>query len=133
MLKRAMLSAVVASGLLAAAAAGPADAAKRDTLRGKTHQGMRIKVAVMDRAIRVVRFNVDLECRDGSTLRIEESGFLKTPLRANGSFRDVQYGSTDTVYLRGKVLRGSVDGRLRVTDKYGGVRCQSRWVKFRVS
>ena len=79
------------------------------------------------------RFKIELGCRDGSRLILDESGFLRTPVRGNGSFRDVQYGRTDTVYIRGKMSGKSVRGRLRVKDKLrNGVRCHSRWVSFRV-
>ena len=132
MIKRTMLSGVIACSLMAIGIAAPAEAAKRNTLRGQTHQGMRIKLEVMDEAIRIVRFKIDLRCRDGSTLQIDESGFLQTPLKSNGSFKDVQYGSTDTVYIRGQVAGKTASGRLRVTDELNsGVRCQSRWVGFK--
>ena len=131
MLKRTVLSGVVACSLMAIGIAAPTEAAKRNTLRGQTHQGMGIRLAVMDRAVKILRFKIDLRCRDGSTLQVDESGFLKTPLRSNGSFKDVQYGSTDTVYMRGRATGKTATGLLRVTDKLNsGVRCKSKWVKF---
>jgi hypothetical protein len=132
MLNRAMLGGLIACSLMVIGIATTADAAKRNTLRGQTHQGMRIKLAVGNDAVKILRFKVDLRCRDGSTLQVDESGFLKTPLRSNGSFRDIQYGSTDTVYIRGRVSGKTVGGKLRVTDRlHSGGRCQSRWVKFK--
>jgi hypothetical protein len=133
MLKRMMVNGLVACGLLAVGVAVPADGAKRNALRGKTKQGFQIKMAVKNRSVKLLRFKIDLKCRDGSNLQVTESGFVKTPVSSKGKFRDVQYGSTDTVYLRGKMRGNRVGGRLRVKDKLGnGVRCQSRWVKFNV-
>jgi hypothetical protein len=130
MLKRTMVSGLVACSLLAVGIAAPADGAKRNTLKGKTKQGFRIKMAVTNGSVKLLHFKIDLKCRDGSVLQVTESGFLKTPVR-KGKFRDVQYGSTDTVYLRGKVRGKRASGRLRVKDKLGsGVRCQSKWIKF---
>jgi hypothetical protein len=49
-------------------------------------------------------------------------------------FRDTQFGRTDTVRFRGRMTRKAVRGRIRVIDKpRKGVRCQSRWVKFRAT
>ncbi len=130
MIKRVMLSGVLACSLVAAGALGPADAAQRNTLRGKTNQGFRIKLAVKNRAVHVLRFKAELKCRDGSKLVLDESGFLKTPVGKSGSFKDVQYGSTDTVYIRGSVKGKRVSGRLRLKDRVGKVRCSSRWLRF---
>ena len=81
--------------------------------------------------LRIVRFNIQLSCRDGSILIDEESGFVRTPVHRNGRFSDVQVGSTDTVLIRGKAKGRAIRGRLRVKDRLGrGVRCDSRWVKF---
>jgi hypothetical protein len=64
---------------------------------------------------------------------LAESGFLRTPVR-RGAFRDVQFGRTDTVRFRGRITRKAISGRVRVIDKpRKGVRCQSRWVKFRAT
>ncbi len=138
MFKRTMLSGLVACSLLAVAVVAPASGAKRNTLNGKTKQGFKIKMAVKNRSVKLLHFKVDLKCRDGSILQVTESGFLKTPVKKNGKFKDVQYGSTDTVYLHGKLHGGNrASGRLRVKDKLGGkkkknVRCKSKWVKFNV-
>lgn len=132
MLKRTMVGGLVACSLLAVGIAAPAEGAKRNTLKGKTKQGFAIKMAVKNRAVKVLRFKIDLKCRDGSVLQVTESGFQKTPVKKNGKFKDTQYGSTDTVFMRGK-LRGNkrANGRIRVKDKLkSGVRCQSKWVKF---
>jgi hypothetical protein len=134
MLKRTMVSGLVACSLIAVGIAAPAAGAKRTTLKGKTKQGFRIKMAVKSRSVKILSFKVNLKCRDGSVLQVTESGFVPTPVSGKGNFKDVQYGSTDTVYLRGKVRGGKrAIGRLRVKDKLGsGVRCKSSWVKFNV-
>lgn len=110
-----------------------AGAAPKRVFKGSTAQDRGIRVAVQKRSVQIKRFKIELGCRDGSRLILDESGFLRTPVRGNGSFRDVQYGRTDTVYIRGKMRGNSVRGRLRVKDKLrNGVRCHSRWVSFRV-
>jgi hypothetical protein len=107
-----------------------ADAASKRVFKGSTGQGRSIRVAVKPRSIKIMRFKAELACRDGSVLIVDESGFLRTPVR-NGRFRDVQYGRTDEVFIRGKMRKGAVRGRLRVKDKLNsGVRCSSRWISF---
>ncbi len=129
-MQRRILAAILACSL-AAAAAAPAEAGQRDTLRGKTNQGFRIRLAATSHSVQVLRFKAELKCRNGTKLLLDESGFLKTPVAQGGNFRDVQYGSTDTVYLRGRAKGGSVSGRVRLTDKLkGGVRCRSHWLRF---
>ncbi len=130
MTRRLILSGILACSLAAVVAIGPAGAAQRNTLRGHTSQGQRIKLAVTDRALNVLHFKAQLKCRDGSKLELDESGFLKTPVSRKGHFKDVQYGSTDTVYMKGSVNGKAVNGKLRLTDRVGKVRCKSRWLKF---
>jgi hypothetical protein len=121
-----MVGALIALGVVA-----PAGAEKRHTLKGRTQQGLGIRVAVRERTVDVLRFKAELRCRDGSILLLDESGFLPTPLKRGGAFRDVQYGRTDTVYLRGRAQGRKVRGRLKVKDKLGnGVRCASKWLRF---
>ena len=97
---------------------------------GRTAQGQRIQLAVHGRRVGLLHVTVRLRCRDRSILVDDESGFQPTPIRANGRFRDHQSGSTDDVYLSGR-LRGRVlRGRVRVTDRVGRVRCNSRGVRF---
>jgi hypothetical protein len=104
--------------------------AKGKVAVGKTSQGRGVGVRVNDRAIKMLDFNAELKCRDGSALIVEEGGFLSIDTRRNGSFRDVQYGRTDTVWLRGKVNRNVVRGKLRVTDRWGKIKCNSGWFRF---
>jgi hypothetical protein len=111
---------------------GSADASGRKTLRGKTNQGLRVKVAASRSSIKVLHFTARLNCNDGSTLTVIESGFMRTKLDRNGRFKDRQLGNTDTVYLRGKKVGRSLKGSLRVTDKEGGVACHSKWLRFRL-
>lgn len=108
-----------------------ADAAPAQTLNGKTAQGYRIKLGVRGHTLKILNFKVELSCRDGSTLLLDEGGFLPTPVKRNGEFRDAQFGRTDTVRFKGRLRSGSVRGLLRVTDKLrNGVDCRSRWIGF---
>lgn len=102
----------------------------RGKFSGKTAQKRRIVLRASPGHLDLLHFTVSLQCRDGSLLIDQESGFQPTPIRAGGSFRDDQVGSTDEVRLRGQVRGSQVRGRLRVTDRVGRVRCDSRWVKF---
>jgi hypothetical protein len=132
MFSKFVVSSIVVCGLLVAGLAGGADAAPRGKAKGRTAQGYRITLAMRgDRSFRILGFKADLECRDGTLLQLEEGGFLPTIVRPNGTFHEMQYGRTDRVYVRGRVRRGSVQGRLRLTDRYGkGNPCKSRWIKF---
>jgi hypothetical protein len=131
-----MLQRLVAGGALvfALATAGTvalADSAEAKLFKGKTAQGYRVKVVVREQAFRIHAFDVDLKCRDGSALLIEEGGFLWTKPKPNGSFRDAQFGKTDSVYFRGRVSEKRIRGKLRVTDKEKrGPFCASRWIAF---
>lgn len=126
--RRAILCGLLALCLVGAGFTGAASAA---TYKGKTAQKRGITIAGNAKSIKVKRFKIELECRDGSLLIIDESGFQRTPLRKGGAFRDRQFGSTDTVWFRGKRKGKTISGQVRVTDKLGsGVRCNSGWVKF---
>lgn len=135
MLLRLILSGLLVSSLAGFGMAAAAEAAAGGMATGKTAQGYRIKLAMRgDGSFRIVRFSADLRCRDGSTLQLEESGFLPTLVKPDGTFREMQYGRTDRVYMRGRVSGKTVSGRLRLTDRYGkGNPCKSRWIKFRAS
>lgn len=126
----AIASMIAALAIALAAAESGARPAEGKLALGKTSQGRGIGARVYERALQILRFNVLLDCRDGSELTVEESGFLATRTRHGGHFRDVQHGRTDTVWLRGRVGRAWVRGRLRVTDRWGRVRCNSGWVRF---
>lgn len=133
MLVRLVLGGVLALGLLATDTAAMADSAQARMLKGRTSQGHRIKLVVKQGAFRIHAFDIDLRCRDGSSLLLEESGFLWTRVKPNGSFRDAQFGRTDSVYFRGRAGERQLSGRIRVTDRErGGPKCASRWVGFRV-
>jgi hypothetical protein len=121
----------IACGLIASNAVALADPASARMFKGKTAQGHPIKVVVKERTFRIHVFDVELKCRDGSWLLLEEGGFLWTKTKPNGSFRDSQFGKTDSVYFRGRVSERGIRGRLRVTDKEKrGPRCASRWIAF---
>jgi hypothetical protein len=135
MFVRLILSSVLVCSLvmLEVAAAG---AASKGQLKGRTAQGYAIKVAMRgESSFDLLRFKADLKCRDGSTLQLIESGFLPTRIRDNGSFRDAQFGRTDSVYFKGRAQgTDSIRGRVRLTDELGKkkIPCKSRWIGFRV-
>lgn len=125
------IAALAGAGAGAAAeAAKPKGKGASELARGKTSQKRGIAVRIYPQTVQMLDFNALLDCRDGSELIVEEGGFLPIRTRANGSFRDVQYGRTDTVWLRGKVSRNWVRGKLRVTDRWGKVKCNSDWFRF---
>jgi hypothetical protein len=127
----AVAASLLALFALALSDAGAAQSAGRGKLAlGKTSQGRGMGVRVDERVVRMLDFNAVLRCRDGSELIVEEGGFLPIRTRRNGTFRDVQYGRTDTVWLRGRVAGKWVRGQLRVTDRWGPVKCNSRWFRF---
>jgi hypothetical protein len=131
MIRRLATGGVLACLIAAMAATVPADAATKTLFKGRTGQKRVVKLKVGKGDLRIVRFNIQLPCRDGSVLIDEESGFVRTPVHRNGRFSDVQVGSTDMVLIRGKARGHTIRGRLRVKDRLGrGVRCDSRWVKF---
>lgn len=114
---------------IAPAAAG---GESRTMMRGTTGQKRPVKLVVRHGSIDMIRFVAKLRCRDGTVLTDYESGFEPTPLRGN-RFRDHQEGSTDDVWFRGKVRGKRVSGSIRVRDKLGKVRCDSRWFSFKAS
>jgi len=127
MLRRLILCGLLVLGLVGV----QVSMASAATYKGKTAQKRTIRIAGNAKSIKVKRFKVELKCRNGTILVDDESGFLSTKLRKGGKFKDRQYGSTDTVWFRGKRRGKRVSGKLRVTDKLGsGVRCNSGWVKF---
>ena len=133
MILRLVVSGVLACGLLAGGVTATAAAAPGGTYDGRTAQGHKIKIRKKgNRAIKLVRFNAELNCRDGSALLLQESGFMWTKLRGNGRFNDVQYGRTDTVRFKGKATKRRISGKVRLEDRLGKkkIRCTSRWIKF---
>lgn len=131
MFVRLLVSGAAVCGLIGSGAVAMADPAAARMYKGKTGQGYSIKVVAKQRKLKLVRFEADLRCRDGSTLTLIESGFLWTRAKSNGSFRDAQFGKTDSVYFRGRMSARRVRGRVRLTDKErGSPRCSSRWISF---
>lgn len=131
MFTRLIIGSALAFALVTTDAAALADSADARMLKGRTAQGHRIKIATKGRAFRIHIFEIDLRCRDGSALLLEEGGFLWTKTKPNGSFRDSQFGKTDSVYFRGRLSNGRIRGRLRVTDKEKRApMCASRWLAF---
>lgn len=131
MLARLVIGLALALGLVAADAAADSAPAQARTFKGRTAQGHRIVIAVKGRMLKIELFDVDLRCRDGSTLQLEEGGFLWTRTKPDGGFRDAQFGKTDGVYFRGRVGERRIRGKLRVTDKERrGPKCATRWIAF---
>ena len=130
MLRRIAVGGILACMMVTALATAPAKGSTKTLFKGKTAQKRVVKMRAWDSALQIVRFNIELKCRDGSVLIDEESGFVRTPIRRNGSFSEVQTGSTDTVMIRGRVKGKAIHGSLRVKDRLGKSRCDSRWVGF---
>jgi hypothetical protein len=109
-----------------------AGAAPKRVFKGSTAQKRSVVLTVRGSTLQLRRFAAQLNCRDGSVLVVDESGFQRTRIR-NGKFHDVQVGSTDEVFFRGRATGKVVSGKIRVKDrlKKGGPRCTSRWIKFR--
>lgn len=121
-----LASSCLAVGLLAASALA---GTKAPAYKGKTTQHRKLALKVGTRQVTLRSFTIELKCRDGSTLIDAESGFEPSALRG-GRFKDVQVGSTDTVRFAGRVKGRKATGTLKVTDKFGKVRCASPKVKF---
>lgn len=131
MLLRLIATGVVACGLIATNSIAMTDSAAAGLAKGKTAQGYGIKLQVKARTFRIHAFDIELRCRDRTTLLLEEGGFLWTKMKPNGRFRDAQFGKTDSVYFRGRVNERRISGQVRVTDKEkGGPFCASRWIAF---
>ena len=134
MLLRLFLAGALVCGLLVTGAAASAESAEARKFTGRTAQRYRIVMDVKGRSVKFLRFDIKVSCRRAPNLILAESGFLRTRVRNRGMFRDTQFGRTDTVRFRGRMTRKAVRGRIRVIDKpRKGVRCQSRWVKFRAT
>lgn len=132
MLKKAMLAATCALGCAALAVDTVGAAPQPGPLMGKTRQGRNIRLQLQQNHVQIKRFTIEARCRDGSELIIEESGFEPTPLR-NGRVSDYQYGKTDKVWIRGQMKGRQLRGKIRVTDRFGRVKCNSGWVRFHAS
>ena len=119
----ALCGAILLDGAAAATHGG------RTQLRGRTAQKRTIKVAMHGNRIQLKHFTARLRCQGGATLIDAESGFQPTRTRG-GHFNDAQVGSTDEVLFRGKVRGHRINGKIRVKDRLGKKKCDSRWVKF---
>jgi hypothetical protein len=131
MVSRLVACGAIACCFVAGSAVASAEPAAAEMFKGKTSQGHRFKTVVRGQAFKIHVFEIDLRCRDGSELALIEGGFLWTKVGKRGSFRDAQFGRTDSVYFRGRLNERRIRGRLRVTDRLGdGTRCASRWIAF---
>lgn len=125
--------ACAALALALALAPGSALAGKggKNVHKGRTAQGRTIRVAVYKRSIELKHFTIKLRCRKGGTLIDVESGFLPSKLRKHNRIHDHQVGSTDDVYVRGRLYRHHLKGAIRVRDRWGKKnKCDSKWVRF---
>lgn len=129
---RLLVGALMVCALVAAEATPFAGAAPKRVYKGKTKQKRGVRLTTRGNTIKLRHFTAKLNCRDGSVLVVQESGFQPTKLRHGGRFHDVQVGSTDEVFFKGRVRSKAVHGRIRVKDRLGkkGARCQSKWIKF---
>jgi len=130
---RLVIGAMMVCALILAAEGAPlAGAAPKRVYKGKTTQKRPVRITKRGQTLKLRHFTAQLRCKGGSRLVVDESGFVRTPIRG-GRFRDVQVGSTDEVFFRGRVTRKVVRGRLRVKDRLHkrGPRCASKWIKFR--
>lgn len=133
MFVRAIVCGALSCGLLAAGATAGTDPAAARQLKGKTAQGYAIKLIAKDKAFKLLRFEAELKCSDGTLLILDEGGFLWTRVGKRGNFKDAQFGKTDSVYFRGRLGERRIRGRVRLTDRLGKVRCRSRWIAFKAT
>ena len=128
---RLLIGAVLAFGLIATDVVALTGSASARMYKGKTAQGYGIKFTVKEERFKILRFEADLRCTDGTLLTLIESGFLWTKAGKNGSFRNAQFGRTDEVFFRGRMNEKRIRGRVRLTDRLRrGVKCRSRWISY---
>ena len=128
-MRRTVMLLTLSCLVLGASAGGAFAAAKAGTYAGKTAQKRAVRLKVSATQVKLMNFTIELKCGDGSSLVDVESDFEPSALRG-GKFKDVQFGSTDTVRFSGKVAGSKATGTLKVTDKVGKVSCHSPTVKF---
>jgi len=129
-LKTAIATACIAlCGALMLDGAAAATHGGRTLLRGRTGQKRKINLTRHGNRIQLKHFTARLRCHGGAVLIDAESGFQPTHVHGN-NFNDVQVGSTDEVLFRGRVRGHRINGKIRVKDKLGKKKCDSRWVKF---
>ncbi len=132
MLKK-LITMVICVAAAGAVFAGAAEAGKKgngNVKKGHTAQRRNIQIAVYDRSVELKHFSIELRCKGGYELIDLESGFKPSRLRKNNRIHDHQVGSTDDVYIRGRLGNHHVYGAIRVRDKLGSHRCDSHWVRF---
>jgi hypothetical protein len=129
---RLLVGAVMACALVTAQGVAFAGGAPKRVYKGKTKQKRVVRLSARGNSMKLRHFTAKLKCKDGSVLIDKESGFQRTRLRDGGRFHDVQVGSTDEVFFKGRVRHNAVHGKIRVTDRLHkhGVRCRSSWIKF---
>jgi hypothetical protein len=129
---RLLVGALMVCALVGAEAAPVAGAAPKRVYKGKTKQKRVVRLSARGNSIKLRHFTAKLKCKDGSVLIDEESGFQRTQLRNGGRFDDIQVGSTDEVFFRGRAKNNLIRGKIRVTDRLHkhGARCRSRWIEF---
>jgi len=131
---RLAIGAMMVCALMLAVEGAPlAGAAPKRVYKGKTAQKRPVRITMRGNTLKLRHFTAALKCRNGVRLIVSESGFVRTPLRGNGSFNDVQVGRTDEVFFKGRVRGKLVRGKVRVKDRLHkrGPRCASRWINFR--
>jgi len=131
---RLAIGAMMVCALMLVAEGAPlAGAAPKRVYKGKTAQKRPVRITKRANSIKLRHFTAALKCRNGVGLIVSESGFVRTPLRGNGGFNDVQVGSTDEVFFKGRVRGKLVRGKVRVKDRLHkrGPRCASKWINFR--
>jgi len=131
---RLAIGAMMVCALMLAVEGAPlAGAAPKRVYKGKTAQKRPVRITMRGNTLKLRHFTAALRCRNGVRLIVSESGFVRTPIRRNGRFRDVQVGRTDEVFFKGRVRGKVVRGKVRVKDRLHkrGTRCASKWIGFR--
>ncbi|HEU4905953.1 MAG TPA: hypothetical protein VFT19_07535 [Solirubrobacterales bacterium] len=131
---RLAIGAMMVCALMLAVEGAPlAGAAPKRVYKGKTAQKRPVRITMRGNTLKLRHFTAALRCRNGVRLIVSESGFVRTPIRRNGRFRDVQVGKTDEVFFKGRVRGKLVRGKVRVKDRLHkrGPRCASKWIGFR--
>ncbi len=130
-----MIAAICAVALLGLAPAAIATAAGHhgNVVKGRTAQKRHISVAFHRNSVELKHFVIKLRCRRGGVLIDKESGFLPSGLRHHNRIHDHQVGSTDDVFIRGRLFNHRLKGAIRVRDRWGKNNpCDSHWVRFSV-
>jgi hypothetical protein len=122
---------ITACLILALAGATAADAATTRSYKGKTSQKKTITFKITGRSLKSLKFTINLNCSDGSTLTDVESGFQAMKIGTGGKISDDQVGATDEVVTTAKKKGSKVTGTIRVTDKLSStVSCGPQTIRF---